>query len=278
MQVEFNWKTIDGIDIFAKDWKIDQPKAVIALVHGFGEHCMRYNSMAKYYNSQGYAMVGYDRRGHGRSGGEIGHTPSYAALLDEVDQLLTHCTKRYPKVPIIIYGHSMGGNLVLNYMIERSFPDIKLTVVTGPWIRLTKEPAGLLKSTVKFARKFVPKVTVGQKIGTYISRVKEEVDKYNNDPLVHGKMSFSLGDEMFKSCQRLEAFSGAFPTPLLVQHAGDDQITDPKASEAFVNRLSSEVQFKIWEGLYHEIHNEHIREQVYDYTIVWMDEAMSHQS
>lgn len=269
--MEFNWKTIDGIDIFAKDWKVDQPKAVIALVHGFGEHCMRYDSMAKYYNQRGYAMVGYDRRGHGRSGGKIGHTPNYAAFLDEIDQLLQHCTERYPNLPIVMYGHSMGGNLVLSYMIERSYPGIKSTVVTGPWIRLTKEPAGIIKSTVKLARKFFPSTTVGQKIGTYISRVKEEVDKYNNDPLVHGKMSFSLGDEMFNSCKRLEAFSGSFPTPLLAEHAGDDQITDPEATKAFVKRLTSPVDLKIWEGLYHEVHNESIREQVYDYTIDWID-------
>jgi alpha-beta hydrolase superfamily lysophospholipase len=270
--VEFNWKTIDGVNIFAKDWKIDQPKAVIALVHGFGEHCMRYDSMAKYYNDRNYAMVGYDRRGHGRSGGAIGYTPSYAALLDEIDQLLHRCSERYPNVPIIIYGHSMGGNLVLNYMIERSYPDIKLTVATGPWIRLVKEPASVLKSVMKFARKFAPKVTVGQKIGAFISRVQEEVVKYNNDPLVHGKMSFALGDEMFKSCKRLESFSGAFPTPLLLEHAGDDKITDPEATKAFAKRVTSAIQLKIWKNLYHEIHNESIREQVYDYTIDWLDE------
>ena len=100
--MEFSWTTNDGLKIFAKDWKIENPKAVIALVHGFGEHCMRYDAMAKYYNDYEYAMV-YDRRGHGQSEGKRGHTPSYQHLLNDIESLLKCARRDYNYTPIFLY-------------------------------------------------------------------------------------------------------------------------------------------------------------------------------
>lgn len=272
--MEFNWQTSDGITIFGKEWKVENPKAVIALVHGFGEHCMRYDSMARYYNEKGYAMIGYDRRGHGQSTGPRGHTPSYEAFLDEVDDLIKTCKERYPNKPIIIYGHSMGGNIVLNYIITRPDPAIQQTVVTGPWIRLVNEPSIILKTIVRLIRYIAPTFTQGKKIGTYISRVQEEVDKYNEDETIHGTISINMACEMFKWSEHLAQYSGALKTPTLIEHAVDDQLTSPEATKAFVKRVSGDLTMRLWEGLYHEIHNESIREEVYDYTIAWMDEKL----
>jgi alpha-beta hydrolase superfamily lysophospholipase len=273
-KVEFNWQTEDDITIFGKEWKTENPKAIIALVHGFGEHCMRYDAMAKYYNQQGFAMIGYDRRGHGQSTGPRGYVPHYESLLEEVDELINECKKRYPNKPIILYGHSMGGNIVLNYMIERSDPIIKLMVVTGPWIRLYNEPSALTKFIARLVRKIAPNQAQNNKIATYVSRVKEEVDKYMNDPLNHGRMSVNLACEMFKWSDRLLHYTGEMKIPTLIMHAGDDQLTSLEATKTFVSNVSGDVTFRIWDDLYHEIHNESIREQVYDYTIEWLNNKL----
>jgi len=76
-------------------------------------------------------MVGYDRRGHGKSEGKRGHTTNYEALLEEIDQLLTHTRERYAGRPVYIYGHSQGGHLVLSYMLRRK-PDVKGIIATAP--------------------------------------------------------------------------------------------------------------------------------------------------
>ncbi len=272
--MEFNWQTKDGIQIYGKDWMIENPKAVIALVHGFGEHCRRYDSMANYYNERQYAMLGYDRRGHGQSSGPRGHTPNYDCFLDEIDSLIVECKQRYPGKPIVIYGHSMGGNLVLNYMIKRPNPDIQLTIVTGPWIQLTKEPPGILKAIVRLIRKLSPTFAQENKIGIYISRVQEEVDKYMNDPLVHGRISVNLACEMFKWSDYLYHYKGALTKPTLIMHAGEDKLTSLKATEKFVQNVDGDISFKIWEDLYHEIHNESVREQVYNYAIDWLGQKL----
>ena len=111
---EFNWTTPDKVKIYAKEWKVEFPKAVIALVHGLGEHCNRYQHLAEYFAKHNIATVGYDRRGHGQSEGKRGHSPNYETLLQEVDQLLEVTKNRYPITPVFIYGHSMGGNILLN--------------------------------------------------------------------------------------------------------------------------------------------------------------------
>ena len=95
MVQEFNWKTKDGIEIYAVNWKVEQPKAVVALIHGLGEHSRRYDHLAAYFNQKDYAVVGYDRRGHGLSKGKRGHTKNYDSFLDEVADLLAETCLLY---------------------------------------------------------------------------------------------------------------------------------------------------------------------------------------
>jgi acylglycerol lipase len=80
-----NFKTKDGLNLAARNWAIEKPKAVIAIVHGLGEHCGRYEHWAGYFNQAGYACMAFDLRGHGKSEGNRGYTPSFATLWDDVD-------------------------------------------------------------------------------------------------------------------------------------------------------------------------------------------------
>ena len=140
----FQWATPDGLKIHAKDWHVKDPKAVVIIIHGLGEHCDRYTNMALFYNKNKIGFVGYDRRGHGQSEGKRGHTISYESYLDEVERLIKETENRYPGKPIFLYGHSMGGNISLNYVIKRN-PKIAGLIVSGAWIILfDKLPAFLV--------------------------------------------------------------------------------------------------------------------------------------
>ena len=95
-----NWTTPDQLNIYAVNFDIPNPKAVICLVHGLGEHLHRYDEMIAYYNKNNLAVVAYDRRGHGQSEGKRGHTSNgVAAYLDEIDQLLIKAKSLYPGLP-----------------------------------------------------------------------------------------------------------------------------------------------------------------------------------
>ncbi len=137
---EFKFRTFDGLQLFGQSWQPeDQPRAVICLVHGMGEHSGRYGHVADRLTQACYSVFAFDLRGHGKSPGPRGHTPSYEALLNDVNFFLNEVDKNFPELPLFLYGHSLGGNLVLNYVISRQ-PKLKGVIVTGPWLRLAFEP------------------------------------------------------------------------------------------------------------------------------------------
>ncbi len=266
----FELLTPDKIKIHGVHWKTDNPQAVLCLVHGFGEHVERYDHLAAWFGNRGFATIGYDRRGHGQSGGKLGHTPSYEAYLQEIDMLMDEADKCYPDLPKIIYGHSQGGNLVLSYVIDRK-PKVNGFVVTGPWIKLAFEPPKFLVMLGKVMKSVYPKFNNKNQLDTsHISRDPVVVKKYEDDPLVHDNITANTGMEMMNSAEKLDAFSGTLPIPGLIMHGEEDKVTSRPASEEFHKRIKGDVKLKIWSGMYHEIHNEPEKEDVFKYTLDWL--------
>ena len=108
------------MDLYARGWAPkDKPKAVVALIHGLGEHTGRYAHVGAALTEKGYALLGFDLRGHGKSGGPRGHLPSSEAFMTDIDRFLEETAERYPGLPQFLYGHSLGGLLVLNYALRR---------------------------------------------------------------------------------------------------------------------------------------------------------------
>jgi alpha-beta hydrolase superfamily lysophospholipase len=275
---EFDWKNSEGQNIHAVNWHISNPKAVICLVHGFGEHIERYHHFATYFAENEVAVLANDHVGHGKSDGKRGHAASYSLFLEEVERLIFHAKARYPNKPVFIYGHSMGGNIVLNHLIRRR-PAVKGIIATGPWIQLTSPPNRLLLAIGRWLRKVRP--TLSQPSGikqSYISRNLNVVRAYKNDPLVFGTITAGMGMDMTEAADFLNEFSGAIYAPLLIMHGSDDKLTSPKASEAFSERLMGNVTYKKWQGMYHEIHNEDLQKDVFDLTLLWMNNVMKIQN
>ncbi|MEL6864117.1 MAG: lysophospholipase [Bacteroidota bacterium] len=272
---QFSWTTKDGISIFAKDWQVEQAKAVFCLVHGFGEHSGRYDPTAAWFNERGIAWVGYDRRGHGQSGGPKGHTPNFDAFLDEIDQLLKASQERYPGVPVYLYGHSMGGNLVLNHILRRK-PNVKGAITTGTWIKLAQPPPPILLFLAKLMYKIYPAFTQPTKLdASFISSIPEEAKRYSNDPLNHDLMSSGTAVDMLRASEWLQQYQGTFPIPLLMLHGSADKIIDPAASRAFAERIKGQVEYKEWPGQYHELQWDTMREEVYQHTLNWVNQQLA---
>ncbi len=270
-QIEFNWKAKDGLNIYAKEWQIENPKAVVCLVHGAGEHCNRYNHLADFFAKNQYAMLGFDRRGHGRSEGPRGRSKSYDFFLEEVDDLIAQAKSKYPNKPIIVYGHSMGGNIVLQHLVKRK-PPVKGVIVTGPFIKLVKPPSSILVSVGKFMNKLTGGFVQPNGLDVNdISRDKNEVQKYIDDPLVHDRMGSVAGLQTIQAGEELFNYKGQIDTPTLIMHGEADNIIDVEGSRVFVKNTSGKVDYKEWAGLYHEIHNDPEKEEVMQYAVDWMN-------
>jgi len=270
-QSEFNWRTKDGLKIFAKVWKPEkEAKGVICLVHGMGEHSSRYQHLAEFYINKGFAVIANDHRGHGKSEGKRGHTVSYDKLLLEISRLIEEADIRFPRTPIFIYGHSLGGNLVLNYLLKEK-PDVKGVIITSPWIKLAFEPSKVLIMLGKLSRKIAPSFTQSSKLNaSHISRNKKVVEKYTNDPLVHDQISSEMGMSIMDAGDWLLNGKKKTHVPLLLMHGSGDQITSFETSKQFSSNIEGDVTFKEWEGFYHEIHNEEEQADVFNYTWDWI--------
>lgn len=261
----------DGIQLYTREWGIPHPKAVIALIHGFGEHINRYNHMANFYNKNGYAVVGLDTRGHGKSEGKRGHTPQYETYMDDIDGFINNVKERYKGVPMFLYGHSMGGNLVLNFILKRP-PTLAGAIVTGPWIKLAFEPKPIMITLGKIMRSIYPTMTQGSGlVASSISSDPSVVEAYVNDPLVHSSITASAGMALTEAAAWLDEYSGNVPMPLVIMHGMVDKLTSQSASEAFFKRVNGDVKYKKWEGMYHEVHNEPNKMDVFNYTLGWLD-------
>ncbi len=267
----FSWTTEDGIDIYGIDWPIANAKAIVCIVHGLGEHIHRYEHAIDYFHKNNIAVIGYDRRGHGRSKGKRGHTISYDAFLDEVDHLLGEAKKRYPSLPVFLYGHSMGGNIVLNFTLDRK-PVINGVISTGAHIRLAFQPSSITLALGKMMRNIYPGFSQPNGLDVHLlSRDTKVVEAYKNDPYVHNQVTAITGLSMLEKADVLDHYTAAFPVPLLIMHGGADGITSPGGSKDFAARVRGDITLKIWDKFYHEIHNEPEQDLVFAEILGWID-------
>jgi alpha-beta hydrolase superfamily lysophospholipase len=262
--------TYDGLKLHVKNWLCAQPKAQVLIVHGMGEHAGRYQHLADFYNQNGFEVWAYDQRGHGQSEGPKGHSPSLNALLDDLALVIKHVKSSAPNKPLVLRGHSMGGNVVLNYATRRQF-DAQALIATGPWIQLAFAPPAWKVKAAKWLNALMPDLTLKNDLDvSKISTVPTVVKAYVDDPLVHDRISAAMGFHLMEAANFLNQWQGQMPSPTLIMHGAADQITSCQASEAFARRNTSTVQFKAWEGLYHEIHNEANQTTVFDFEMQFL--------
>lgn len=271
-QFELNWKTQDGIEIYARAWEPDmKPKAVACLVHGHGEHIGRYEHVARAFTEMGYILLGFDQRGHGKSGGRRGYIPSYEVLMDDIGLLIVQAKQRYPRLPCFLYGHSMGGNEVINFAFRRK-PNLAGVIATGPWLELAFEPPAAQVALARFMNRIWPGFTQASGLETNaLSHDPKVVEAYKNDPLVHDKISARLFVEMYDAGEWALAHAADFPLPLLLMHGGADRISSADASRTFARNGGRNITLHIWDDWYHEIHNEPDQEEVFKIALIWMD-------
>ena len=259
--IEYSTASADGTPLFGRHWPVEAPKAIMALVHGFGEHCGRYSPMAAYLNGQGIAVVTLDLRGHGQSEGRRGVVKSYDEFREDLAALLAKTQALYPNTPKSLYGHSMGGGLVLDHGSRT--PNALPIIASAPLIALAEPIPKALQFVVKFMGRLLPKGAMSQPIdGTKISNLEDEQSLYMDDPLNHGKLGFRLAEAMVTTGEKLSQAAKAWDRPLLLMHSRADQLTSFQASENFA-RDAKQTAFHAFETHQHEMHNDLCRAEVY---------------
>jgi alpha-beta hydrolase superfamily lysophospholipase len=248
----------------------ENTKAVIILIHGLGEHIQRYIYWAGLFKKEGIGFAGVDLPGHGRSDGRRGNIKSYALLGEMIDILLKSCNQTFPGIPVYLYGHSLGGTIVLDYLLRRN-PKVKGAITTSPWLRLSFEPARIKLIMASVMKNVLPGLIQPSGLNaSHLSQDETVVEKYKTDPLVHGKISLSLFHGTMTAAKYSLAYASELKVPTLILHGSNDLILSPEGSREFAGK-TDKAELKIWDGAYHELHNEPFKNEVFTYIMNWIN-------
>lgn len=272
---EISLKVSDGIELIGNRWLPDEKaRASICLIHGLGEHTWRYQWVAEYLTAHGYALTGYDLHGHGKTQGPRGHFPSYERALDDIQDSLDSIEKMDGKPADFIYGHSMGGNLGLNFLMRRQ-PHLKGAVITSPGLEpYNKAPAWKL-SLGKIMYTLAPTFALANGLELpYLSRDLKVIEAYKNDPLVHGVISARFALDFLTAGEWAFQHPELVKVPLLIQVGTEDHLISYSKVKEFAQKVPG-VTYREWQGFYHETHNEPEKEQVLQVMVNWLDSHLA---
>lgn len=258
---EFFVKTDIGT-LVGYDFHVGNPDYVVAMVHGVGEHMGRYRKMAYRMNENNIAMTGIDLRGHGASVGKRGDCQPRRCVLDDIDQLIENTEKLYPGVPIVLYGHSLGGNIVLDYRKRGSYNSKPAGyIVSSPWIELVRKVSKPLYFAMKNMAKVMPSKLIGTDISSDEIAGTESACERRHDPLIHGYISLACaldGYEIGKALAdgTLEGNDAAKGKKILLMQGLLDCLCTVEGFRKVAAQEDEEYAEIIeWEGLFHEVHN-----------------------
>jgi alpha-beta hydrolase superfamily lysophospholipase/sulfatase maturation enzyme AslB (radical SAM superfamily) len=263
---------VGGLPLHGQCWHPEQePRAVVGILHGHGEHSGRYLNVVHSLLSHGYAVCAFDHRGHGRSRGQRGHISSWSEYREDVRHFLQWVSSREPDCPIFLMGHSMGALVALDYLIHYS-KGIRGAIISGAPI----EPAGVAKPYLvllsRLLSRVFPRFPLHLALDTSaLSRDAAIVRAYVEDPLVHGKFSARWGTESLATLAWVKAHAADLDVPILFIHGEADRLNLPDGSRHFFERISSaDKTIHIYPEMYHELHNDLGYDQVMNDLEQWL--------
>ena len=259
----------DGKELYLNSYIPDgDVKGIIIAVHGFGEYGSRYETLASKFCEKEYAFIIYDQRGHGLTEGDKGVIDG-AILTKDLEFVLSKVKKIYTSEPLILYGHSMGGNIALRYLCDiKDKTDIKLSIISSPWLKVHKNPPLPLISLLR---------TILGKNFTFKTKLNElsHDDKYLKEigykKLGHKVISFGLAEQIMKNGLYVLDHPSDIMVPTLLMSAGEDKVVDTKTIKRLADFNNHNITYINWEGFYHELHNEKQRDLVFNEMIKYIE-------
>jgi acylglycerol lipase len=271
----FQYELPDGTKIQA--WKLipEQAKASIILIHGMGEHAQRYQHWANRFYQYQIAWYAFDLPGHGLSTGKKGHFKSLDTIFEGINQLIALIKQEQGEMPLILYGHSMGGNLALQFLLNVPHP-FQIALVTSPWIRLVHPPARPMIWLATLMHHLFPGFTQGSGLKARdMSSQSTESQQYEKDPLNHKLISANSFFLIHQGGMMIERSISKLNIPLFLTHSSDDPLTSYNASKAIAKNHSF-IEFHEFKEVRHELHNDIQRDELFRLEIEFIQKHLNH--
>jgi alpha-beta hydrolase superfamily lysophospholipase len=248
-----------------------EPAAVIAVVHGYGDHGGRYVWFGEEMAARGYAVYVYDLRGHGQSSGRRGQVKLFDEYLDDTAAYLDEVRRLQPDVPLFLLGHSLGGLICTRFAEERA-PEVRGLILSSPFLQLAEAVPPARVAAAKAMARVWPHHDIGNTVrAAQLSHDQSVVEAYVTDPLVHHVAPARWAAATLAAQDAAMGAAEAISLPLLVLYGSEDMVVDVAFIEALYARASSQDKsIQRYEGLYHECFNETERARVYGDLAAWL--------
>jgi acylglycerol lipase len=265
-------RTRDGLELRTLRWPADGgPRAHLLLIHGIAEHASRHAHVATRFAQAGIETHAFDLRGFGASSGRRAYLDRWSQYHDDVEDQLAAIRGVSKRLPVVLYGHSMGGLIALGYVLaDRPRPAPDLLVLSAPaiganvalWKRSLADVLGRITPGMEIANDLTP---------GGLSHDPQVELTYRSDPLNHHSTTARLGMELFHEQARVAsrvAQDAAIPLPTYVLHGSDDEVVPVSSSASLEGREN--VTRHVYSGLRHEMHNEPEAATVIGDTLAWI--------
>jgi len=266
---------VSDVPIFYQKWLPETAavRGTVLVVHGLGEHSGRYENLVGRLVREGYAVYAADHQGFGRSGGVRGHINRFGDYAADLHRLNGIVRSEQPGQPIAVFGHSMGGLISLDY--AQTYPnDAQVWVIQSPGL------AAKVSAPLVFALRLVnllrPTYSMPRPGGGDISRDPEEVRRFAEDPLFVPVSTARWLVEILAAQKRVMSRAASTPSPLLLLQGTADNIVIPAATQTFFERVPApDKTLLLYDGYYHELHNDLGKEKPLNDVVEWLGGKMS---
>ncbi|MCA0457574.1 MAG: alpha/beta hydrolase [Chloroflexi bacterium] len=270
-----SFKSVDGTTIYTESWLSDaDPRAVVIIVHGVGEHIGRYQHVAPKFVEAGYAVYGLDHHGHGKSGGDTRtYFDAFDQPINDLKQYVDTVKAAHPGKKLFIYGHSLGSLITLVFAL-RCQQLLSGLILSGVPLAVESSQPTLLIAVAGLLNRIAPKFGATPPVpSSTLSRDEAVTRAYDTDPLVeHGNMRVRTSYLIVTNSREVVARAGELKLPVFIFHGSADTLCPPAGSQTLYDRIgSTDKTLKFYEGLLHETHNEPEKEMVINNIIQWLN-------
>ncbi len=234
---EASLKGVGGLNLYYQSWHpLGNPCAIVVIIHGLGSHSGLFSNVIEHLVKAGYAVYGLDLRGHGRSQGQRGHIRTWSEFREDLKVFLHLIEVQQPGCPRFLLGHSLGGAIVLDYVLR--FPTAVQGVITMA-IPLGRVGISPVKLTLgRTLSQVMPRFALNTGFaGATASRDQNVQATFTQDRLMHSRGSARLATEFLGAIAWIQSHADHLQVPILILHGGADQVALPEGSRIFFQKI-----------------------------------------
>ena len=245
----------DGQRLFVRDWPYARGQDAVLIVHGLGEHSGRYQRLAMWFRTRGYAVRSYDQRGHGQTAGVRGAMRHRDDLLEDLATVYNDYASALPRPPLLL-GHSMGGLVAARAVLDQRVQPSAL-VLSSPALRCWEGP--WLQRLAAVLARVTPNLPLPNGLPVdQLSHDPQVQASYRGDALRHSWITPRMADFIFRAGAHTIRDAAFLTVPTLLLVAGADRLVDPSGSRDFSAGAwaGQKLTTRYFDALYHELFNE----------------------